>query len=164
MKQANSAVPDGKGVRCRAQDGFTLIELLVVIALAAILLGIAVPSFKSFVAGQRVKAAAGDFMLAAVLARSESIKRNAVVTITAAASGATGWQQGWTVAAGAVELTSQGAYSGLTFSGPASAITYNGTGRPGATVAMSIAGADGSARCVTIRLSGIPESAQGACP
>ena len=103
-------------------------------------------------------------MLAAVLARSESIKRNAVVTITAAASGTLGWQQGWTVAVGAVDLASQPAYSGLTFSGPASAFTYNGTGHPGATVAMSIVGEDGSARCVTIRLSGIPESAQEACP
>ena len=70
--------------------GFTLIELMVVISIMAVLLGIGVPSFKSFIAGQRVKTAAGDFSLALVFARSEAIKRNADVTVTAASSGATG--------------------------------------------------------------------------
>ena len=47
----------------RKPRGFTLIELMVVVALAAILAALAAPSFKSFVSGQRVKAAASDFAM-----------------------------------------------------------------------------------------------------
>ncbi|MGH8830139.1 MAG: GspH/FimT family pseudopilin [Polaromonas sp.] len=147
--------------------GFTLIELMVVVALAAILLGIGVPSFKSFVAGQRVKTAAGDFAMALVFARAEAIKRNADVTITAATSGATGWQDGWTVAAGGGALSTQSAYPGLMLSGPTSAITFKSTGRLSNSVTtMTITGQDGSARCVAIDLSGLPKSTKsttGAC-
>lgn len=140
--------------------GFTLIELLVVISVAAVLLGIAVPSFKSFVGGQRVKTAAGDFSLALVFARAEAIKRNADVTIKAASSGAAGWKDGWTVEdAGNVALSSQSAYSGLVFSGPSSAITYKSTGRLNSSVTtMTITGQDGSTRCIAIDLSGLPKS------
>ncbi|MFD2270066.1 Tfp pilus assembly protein FimT/FimU [Undibacterium arcticum] len=35
--------------------GFTLIELMVTISIAAILLAIAVPSFRDFILGQRIK-------------------------------------------------------------------------------------------------------------
>ncbi len=146
--------------------GFSLIELMVVVAIAAIVAGVGVPSFTSFIAGQRVKTAAGDFAMAAVHARSEAIKRNADVSVTAASSGAGGWKDGWTVAvAGGTQLSTQSAYSGLTFSGPASAITYKSTGRLSASVTgMTITGSDGSAvRCVSFDLSGLPTSKQGAC-
>lgn len=148
--------------------GFTLIELMVVVALAAIMASLAAPSFKSFVSGQRVKTAASDFAMAAILARSEAIKRNADVTISPATSGATGWKDGWSVAVGATQLSQQQAYTGVTFSGPTSAITYTGAGRLGATVTtMTITGSDGSARCVAFDLSGMPKSSKSStetCP
>lgn len=145
----------------RKPRGFTLIELMVVVALAAILAALAAPSFKSFVSGQRVKTAASDFAMAAIFARSEAIKRNADVTITPVTSGATGWKDGWTVAVGTTQLSQQQAYTGVTFSGPASAITYNGSGRLGGAVAtMTITGSDGSARCVAFDLSGMPKSSK----
>lgn len=146
--------------------GFTLIELMVVVTLAALLLGIGVPSFKGFIASQRVKTAASEFSMAAVLARSEAIKRNADVTITAASAGATGWKDGWTVAAGGTQLSVQPAYSGLTFEGPEAAITYQSSGRLSAAVTgMTITGNSGSAvRCVSFDLSGLPKSQLGACP
>lgn len=145
----------------RKPRGFTLIELMVVVALAAILAALAAPSFKSFVAGQRIKTAASDFAMAVILARSEAIKRNADVTITSVTAGATGWQDGWIVAVGGTQLSQQQAYTGVTFSGPASAITYNGSGRLGAAVStMTITGSDGSARCVAFDLSGMPRSSK----
>jgi type IV fimbrial biogenesis protein FimT len=149
--------------------GFTLIELMVVVALAAILAAIAAPSFKSFVSGQRVKTAASDFAMAAILARSEAIKRNADVTITAVTPGdATGWEDGWTVAVGGTALSQQQAYAGVTFAGPATAITYKGSGRLSAAVdTMTITGTDGSVRCVAFDLSGMPKSSKsssGTCP
>jgi len=142
-----------------AARGFSLIELMVVVAIAAIMAGIAVPSFKGFVSGQRVKTAASDFVMAAIFARSEAIKRNANVTITPATGGASGWKDGWSVAVGATQLSQQQAYSGLTLSGPASAITYTGTGRLSAPVTtLAITGSDGSTRCVAFDLSGMPKS------
>ena len=145
----------------RKPRGFTLIELMVVVALAAILAAMAAPSFKSFVSGQRVKTATSDFAMAAILPRSEAIKRNADVTITSVTAGATGWKDGWTVAVGGTPLSQQQAYTGVTFSGPTSAITYNGSGRLSAAVtSMTISGTDGSARCVAFDLSGMPKSSK----
>lgn len=143
--------------------GFTLIELMVVVAIAAILAAVAAPSFRSFVSGQRVKTAASDFVMAAILARSEAIKRNANVTITSTSSGATGWKDGWTISAGGTALSLQQAYVGVTFSGPATAITYNGNGRLSAAVnTMTITSTDGSARCIAFDLSGMPKSTKSA--
>jgi type IV fimbrial biogenesis protein FimT len=152
----------------RKPSGFTLIELMVVVALAAIMAALAAPSFKSFVSGQRVKTAASEFAMAAIFARSEAIKRNADVTITAVTPGnATGWKDGWKVEVGGTQLSQQQAYTGVTFSGPASAITYSGTGRLRAAVTtMTITGTDGSARCVAFDLSGMPrsfKSSSGTC-
>jgi len=145
----------------RKPKGFTLIELMVVVALAAILAAMAAPNFKSFVSGQRVKTAASDFVMTAIFARSEAIKRNTDVTITSVTSGGTGWKDGWTVAVGGTSLSQQQAYTGITFSGPASAITYKGTGRLSAAVTtMTIVGTDGSARCVAFDLSGMPKSSK----
>ncbi len=145
--------------------GFTLIELMVVVSLAALLLGLGVPSFTGFIATQRLKTAASDFSMSAIFARSEAIKRNADVTVTAVSGGAGGWKDGWTVASGGTQLSVQSAYSGLTFSGPLSAITYKNTGRLSAAVtSMTISGPDGSAvRCVSFDLSGLPMSKLGAC-
>ena len=145
--------------------GFTIIELMVVVALAALLVGVGVPSFTGFIATQRLKTAASDFSMSAVFARSEAIKRNADVTVTAVSGGAGGWKDGWTVASGGTQLSIQSAYSGLTFSGPLSAITYKNTGRLSSAVArMTISGPDGSAvRCVSFDLSGLPKSKLGAC-
>ncbi|MDI1245751.1 MAG: prepilin-type cleavage/methylation domain-containing protein, partial [Rhodoferax sp.] len=73
--------------------------------------------------------------------------------------GAAGWKDGWTVAAGTTQLSQQQAYSGVTFSGPASAITYSSTGRLSAAVTtMTVTGNDGRARCVAFDLSGMPKS------
>lgn len=147
--------------------GFTLIELMVVVALAAIMASLAAPSFRSFVSGQRIKTAASDFVMAAIFARSEAIKRNTDVTITPVTLSAAGWKDGWTVAAGATQLSQQQAYTGVTFDGPDSAITYNGTGRlSGSVTTMTITGTDGSARCVAFDLSGMPrstKSSSGTC-
>ncbi|MDP1943559.1 MAG: GspH/FimT family protein [Rhodoferax sp.] len=141
---------------------------MVVVALAAIMAALAAPSFKSFVSGQRVKTAASDFAMTAILARSEAIKRNADVTITSVTAGASGWKDGWTVAVGGTALSQQQAYAGVTFAGPATAITYNGSGRLSAAVdTMTITGTDGSARCVAFDLSGMPKSSKsssGTCP
>ncbi len=152
------------------EGGFTLIELMLVVVLAGIMLGIGIPSFRDFIASQRVKTAAGEYASALVEARSEAIKRNANVTVTAVGAGASGWQSGWTVAVAGTTLSTHAAYpSALTFDGPTAAVTYLGSGRLSGTTTpppMCVCGQDGSKRCVAIDLSGMPKSTitSGTCP
>lgn len=151
----------------RVSRGFTLIELMVVVVIAAVLLAIGVPSFKSFIAGQRVKAATSEFAAAAVFARSEAVKRNAEVGVVAAT---TGWKDGWSVTAGAVTLGSESAFPGVLMTSKPDAATqvfYLGSGRlkEPPLESLQVSGSDGSpVRCVSFEVSGLPKTRQGGCP
>lgn len=86
----------------RASAGFTLIELLVSIAVLGIVLALAVPSFDGVVARSKLRAVANDLAASAYLARSEAIKRNAVVRLCSSSDGSTcsgTWNDGWIVRA-----------------------------------------------------------------
>ena len=152
--------------------GFTLIELLVVITVMATMLSLAIPSFRSFIASQRVKAVAYDLTTALVLARSEAVKRNADVTVAAAA--ASDWTQGWsvTVGGGATTLQQQQALTGVTITKAASAAAipasfiYGASGRMtsgGGTQYLQVNGAS-FIKCVKIDITGIPSTQPVACP
>ena len=88
--------------------GFSLIELMVTIAVAAILLGIAAPSFQDLVIRNRLATNANQLVTALNLARSEAIKRGFPVTVCKSANPAAlssacsdsadvDWAQGWIV-------------------------------------------------------------------
>ncbi len=146
--------------------GFSLIELLITIAIAAIFAALAAPSFRDFVAGQRVKAASYDISFTLIGARSEALKRNLNVVL---APGTGGWQNGWTITAGVggPTLGQHEAFADLTISGPATNLTYNSSGRLMAAVTpftiSSSVSSNVSSRCVSIDLSGLPTSKTGAC-
>lgn len=74
--------------------GFTLIELMVTIAIAAILLGVAIPSFTSVITSNRLTANTNEFITALNLARSEAIKRGQHVVVRKTG---TDWEDGWQV-------------------------------------------------------------------
>jgi len=76
--------------------GFTLIELMVTISVAAILLVIAVPNFRTFVLNNRITGQANDMMTALNYARSEAIKRGLPVSMRSN-SGTADWGTGWFV-------------------------------------------------------------------
>lgn len=145
--------------------GFTMIEMLVTLTVIGIMMGIGVPSFRSFVAGQQIKTASYDLMTSLVMARSEAIKRNTDVII--APDTANAWAGGWTVKYGATTVVQQPALSGVTITkGPAS-VTYKSTGRPTASSNFEVAGATSSnpsIRCVKVDLTGIPTTQTAACP
>ena len=149
----------------RTRRGFTLIELMVVMVIAAIMLGIGVPSMREFMASQRVKNTAFDFAAALLLARSEAVKRNTPVTLGQTAGG---WQNGWSVTVGGTTLSTKEAATGVNITpkpDPATAsIAYQGNGRVGSTVSFEFAAENTKAvRCVTIGVSGVPNTTQTSC-
>lgn len=154
--------------RLRGMGGFTMIELMAVITLMAVLLTLAAPSFKDFIVGQRVKTAAFSFANAAVYARSEAIKRNADVSLVAAAGG---WKNGWTITAGGSTLSQQEPLGDTVFIASrdpkptATQVTYQSSGRLSAAVdELQVSGeADTHARCISFELSGLPKSRMGVC-
>ena len=68
---------DGQAPTRRRQRGFTLVELMVTVAVAAVLLMIAVPSFRNITLSNRLNTAANDLVNAISVARMEAVKRNA---------------------------------------------------------------------------------------
>jgi len=99
-QQGNTAAPN----RRRSAPGFTLIELLVAIAVAAILVTIAVPSFRSTVLDSRRAAAANDFVATLNHARALALSRRVPVTVCRSTTSnaaspvcgtGNGWESGW---------------------------------------------------------------------
>jgi type IV fimbrial biogenesis protein FimT len=151
----------------RRVDGFTLVELVVTVALMATIVGLAAPSMRSFVAGQRIRALTHDLTSDLLLARSEALKRNAAVIV---ARDAADWYGGWTTAAGGTQLSKRNALgAAIAFTGAPSSITFDANGRvssPAAQVRITVSAAQADARsqrCVELDLSGRARSSIGAC-
>jgi len=147
----------------RAHGGFTLIELLVTVTLLAVLLGIGVPSFRDFIANQKVKTAAFDLATAMLLARSEAIKRNASITLEQETGG---WANGWSVKSGATVLLKQEAQATVSIveeASGASTVTYLPTGRISSGLRFEITGVGTAVRCVSVDASGITSTKSTTC-
>lgn len=81
----------------RRISGFTLVELVVTISIAGILLGLAVPSFKSIVTGYKLTAYANKLVSSLCFARSEAVKRGVQISIRKKSATTMVWESGWDV-------------------------------------------------------------------
>lgn len=83
--------------------GFTLLELVVTVSIAAVLLGLAAPSFGAIWLDSQRSVAVNAFVHGIYLARSVALNRGHVVSICPSPDGQTcrnqteDWQQGWMV-------------------------------------------------------------------
>lgn len=142
------------------QRGFSIIELMVVIAIVGILAAIATPSFRNILATTRIKTASADIHLSLTRARSEAIKRNTNITVTAADAG---WLAGWTITN---DIETHAAIPGtaITISGPGT-ITFTPNGRATTNpIKISLTSTETViARCISVSLSGQPIIKPEAC-
>lgn len=85
-------------------QGFTLLELLVTIAIAAIVMAIGIPNYKSVISRNRLTSYNNEVITSLNFARSEAVKRGESVSMrkldTDSATGTTDtveWEDGWDV-------------------------------------------------------------------
>jgi type IV fimbrial biogenesis protein FimT len=141
--------------------GFTLIEIIVATAVLGILASLSIPMYTSTIAGNRTRSAAYSLVGSLTYARSEAVKRNAIVSV---APVGTGWQDGWTVTSGGVTLSLNEPAPALALAGPIAGVSYLPTGRlniPGNVLFTISASNTGYTRCVTIDPGGRPSLAKG---
>jgi type IV fimbrial biogenesis protein FimT len=128
---------------CRGQ-GFSLVELMVALAVAAILAGIAIPAFDSFILSNRLSSYASAFSASARVARSEAMKRNLPVTLCKSINGTScstsgGWEQGWIVLSGTTVIKAQQAtVAGYLLSSSTSSLTFQPSGLGATQTAVTV--------------------------
>ncbi len=85
------------------QRGFSLLELMITLSVAAILLVIAVPSFRDLMHRNQVSAASNELLASVAYARTEAITRGQLVSMCpstdngATCAGGTTFESGWIV-------------------------------------------------------------------
>ena len=170
---------DVMNIRIPSASGFTLVELLMTIVIAAILLAIGVPSFRAVLENNRMASQANELLTSITYARSEAIKRGAVVSISP--GDGLDYVNGWCVHTGAdctavaTVLRVFPAMPGMAVtvsSGAASVLVFNGQGQktaPAGVVTIDlqpdgcVAGTANRARAIEIAATGRAMVETGAC-
>jgi type IV fimbrial biogenesis protein FimT len=139
LTSGSQSAPGGSAIR-----GFTLVEAMVVMSIVAILMAVAVPTFRDFTASRAVAAQISDFAGTLRLARTEAIKRGRAVIVcrtsdpqatAPSCDDGSDWRSGWLVmqADNLIRLQSSYANSGGIESAGVATITFRPTGIAPAT-------------------------------
>jgi type IV fimbrial biogenesis protein FimT len=142
-----------------------MIELMVVITISAILLALAGPSMSRLIANQRLRSTATDLHIALMKTRTEAIKRNTSVRLTATDGS---WNAGWTIINPAAPLGAplefHGPLASVTVTSSVTEVVYRETGRTSNAGAVSFvfagSGTD-QTRCLSITPAGRPYLKEG---
>ncbi|MDP3651533.1 MAG: GspH/FimT family pseudopilin [Rhodoferax sp.] len=158
------SLPGCLPLKARLVRGFTLTELMTTVAILAVLMGLAAPTFSDIALSSRLKDAANRLVSFAAVARSEAIKRNAVVTMCMSADAAScattgGWEQGWIMRTTTEVLHKDtGAPSGYKVNGNVGSINFDpvgvGTTQATLTVCRHDPEAGSQERVVTVSATG----------
>ncbi len=154
-------------IHVRHSRGFSLVELIAVVAVMGILAAVAVPNFTPILESHRARNASLELFTTLMWARSEAVKRNASVTVARVDGD---WNKGWDISAGGTSIGSHKAVSGVVITtDPADVASFQFTPhgrvdstRPKFQIDVS-ASPTGNVRCISIDLTGRPESKKGAC-
>jgi type IV fimbrial biogenesis protein FimT len=163
--------------RLHRSSGFTLVELVVVMAIMGVVMLMAMPAMRDFLANQRIKTASFNLITSTMFARSEAVKRAAPISIKAPSSN--NLTNGWCVlilATADCSLTAPDTANTMrleqpvggvtyTFSTTAGVITFNRSGRLTSMVRIEVSDDELASlkRCITIDVGGNARSAVGAC-
>ena len=144
--------------------GFTLVELMISLLLLAVLLGTGVPSFRSMMAEQRLRAISSDLRIALNTARSEAVKRNRNVVLSPSGSG---WSGGWSIASpepGDPAILNHPEATGVDITGPGT-VAFNPMGRSTtADFDIGVSAVSGAELCLHMEIDGRATAAKGVCP
>ncbi len=148
-------------------NGFTLIELMVTLVVAAIVLGLAVPSFRDAIQNNKFVATSNQLVSALKYARTEALKRRTSVTVCGlnaaqdACAASTDWQtNGYGALSNGTVLrvwTDPTQYDDLTLTSSAALLVYaaSGINNSGADVGIRIVFTDVTDnRCVEVSTTG----------
>lgn len=140
----------------REQEGFTLVEMMLVVIVLAILAALAMPSFTTMIANQRVTSAAQELQTLLQYARAEGVYKRTQSTVTAAA-------QTWQAKVGTQVLREATLSDSVTVeAGSSGGVIFEVTGqaRPasggGTSYSASISGTNASrVQCLTVTGAGL---------
>ena len=163
------------------QRGTTMIELMVAVTILGLLAMMAVPSMRDVLQNSRSASISTEFVAGLNFARSEAVKRRAVVTICTSADGVTcrasgavdykNWEKGWVMldAANAVLRRGDTLTATAMLCGSTGQIQFTGTGgtinsiTPNFT--LTLPGCRGeNLRIIAIGVTGRISVSRSACP